>query len=107
MNGAAALPQKMTLHLARHSQPDLPRRAVHIAPLERQLGNFKKFRDPLDITLGQVNKSLLSAAIRAARLAFKAQTFHAEATLLLARYFPIRSIAAIRFACEFAMLNLR
>ena len=75
----------MALNLARNSQAKLAGGAINITPLKIGRGHFEKIRDARQVGLGEVNKSFLGTAIRAARLAFKAQAFHTEAALTLVR----------------------
>jgi hypothetical protein len=75
----------MALNLARNSQTKLPCSAINVAPLKLGRGKFKKFRDALQIGLGQVDKPFLGATIRATRLALEAKAFHTEAALTLDR----------------------
>jgi len=62
----------MALNLARNSQAKLPGGSINIAPLKIGRGHFEKIRDARQISLGEVDKSFLSATIRATRLASSA-----------------------------------
>src|SRR5579871_1156515 len=74
MDGAAIFPQKMARAGARRSQPPPLAGAVNVPPLEGFGGQFQKLRHPLDVSLRQVDETLLPATGRASRLAFEPQT---------------------------------
>src|SRR5579872_4447620 len=71
MNRAAALAQKMTVHVLRNAQPQLPPRPIAIPPLELRRRQAEERRDARQVALRQINEPLLLAASGAPGLALK------------------------------------
>jgi hypothetical protein len=74
MNRATAIYQEVTLRIARHAQAKLVARAIYVAPLERPGRKADKPGRAREVGFGQIHKALLTAALGASRLAFKAKT---------------------------------
>jgi hypothetical protein len=74
MNRAAVVHKEVALRIARYAQAKLIACAVHVAPLERPGRNTDKPGRARKVGFGQVHKALLTAALGASRLAFKAKT---------------------------------
>lgn len=76
MDRATVRCQKFALGVAGHAETTQIARSVDVAFLKRSGRQFQKPRQIQNVFFGEINKPLLLAAFRAARLALKAHTFH-------------------------------
>src|ERR1041385_1952205 len=74
MDRAATVTKKITARVARHSQPHLIPRAVHIAPFEIRFTHPEELGSPWKICLCQVNEAVLFTTDGAAGLALEADS---------------------------------
>jgi CBS domain-containing protein len=71
MDPAPALVQEVAMRAARHTQPQTIAGPIHILAFESGRRHPNEFSSPLQVRLGQIHKSLLSATFRTSGLALK------------------------------------
>jgi len=72
MDGATVITKKNTLTILRGAQTASVFRPIDEPVLKLPLGHGEKLRRALDVTFGEIDKSLLLAAFRTPRLALEA-----------------------------------
>jgi len=72
MNGATAASEETTTGVARHSEPHAVSRAIDVLRLKYSNRQAEESGDAWNVSLGQINKTFLTATLGTSRLALEA-----------------------------------